>query len=111
MENPLREKEFEKLVKNKFNVYNSLFLSLPFRKITNTGMILPLMHHVCKQGLESGKDPLEILDSFFGVNVNIYSEEEKIDFMFRVIQYIERQIVLPVVWIPIRFPGFRALRI
>jgi phosphoenolpyruvate carboxylase len=94
MEYPLKEKEFEKLVKNKFNVYNSLFLSLPFRKITNTGMIIPLMHHVCKQGLESGKDPLEILDSFFGVNVNIHSEEEKIDFMFRVIQYIERQIVL-----------------
>ncbi|MBL1211761.1 MAG: phosphoenolpyruvate carboxylase [Ignavibacteriae bacterium] len=94
MDIPLREKEFEKLVKNKFNVYNSLFLSLPFRKITNTGMIIPLMHHVCKQGLESGKDPLEILDSFFDTNVNIHSEEEKIDFMFRVIQYIERQVVL-----------------
>jgi phosphoenolpyruvate carboxylase len=87
-------KEFEKSVKNKFNVYNSLFLSLPFRKISNIGMLIPLMHHVCKEGLESGNDPLEILDSFFSNHANIYSEEEKIEFMFRVIQYIERQIVL-----------------
>ena len=87
-------KEFDKSVKNKFNVYNSLFLSLPFRKISNIGMLIPLMHHVCKEGLESGNDPLEILDSFFTVHADITSEEEKIDFMFRVIQYIERQIVL-----------------
>ena len=87
-------KEFEKSVKNKFNVYNSLFLSLPFRNISNIGMLIPLMHHVCKQGLESGNDPLEILDSFFSIHANIHSEEEKIDFMFRIIQYIERQIVL-----------------
>jgi phosphoenolpyruvate carboxylase len=90
----MRVKEFEKSVKNKFNVYNSLFLSLPFRKISNIGMLIPIMEHVCKQGLESGSDPLEILDSFFSIHANIHSEEEKIDFMFRVIQYIERQIVL-----------------
>ena len=90
----MRVKEFEKSVKNKFNVYSSLFLSLPFRKISNIGMLIPLMQDVCKQGLESGSDPLEILDSFFSIYANIYSEEEKIDFMFRVIQYIERQIVL-----------------
>ncbi len=94
MDMPMRVKEFEKSVKNKFNVYNSLFLSLPFRKISNIGMLIPLMHHVCKEGLESGSDPLEILDSFFSIHANIHSEEEKIDFMFRVIQYIERQIVL-----------------
>ena len=81
-------KEFEKSVKNKFNVYNSLFLSLPFRKISNIGMLIPLMHHVCKEGLESGNDPLEILDSFFSNHANINSEEEKFDFMFGVIQYI-----------------------
>ena len=85
---------FEKSVKNKFNVYNSLFLNLPFRKISNIGMLIPLLHHVCKQGLDTGSDPLEILDSFFSIHANIESEEEKIDFMFRVIQYVERQVVL-----------------
>ncbi len=70
-------KEFEKSVKNKFNVYNSLFLNLPFRKISNIGMLIPLLHHVCKEGLEEGNEPLEILDSFFSIHTNIKSEEEK----------------------------------
>jgi phosphoenolpyruvate carboxylase len=94
MDEPIRVKEFDKTVRNKFNVYNSLFLNLPFQGISNVGMLIPLMHHVCKQGLETGKDPQEILDSFFSMHTAITAEPEKIDFMFRVIQYVERQIVL-----------------
>ncbi len=94
MNNPIIAKEFEKLVKNKFNVYNSLFLNLPYPNISNIGMLIPLLHNVCKEGLDSGKDPLETLDSFFSIHTNIKSEQEKIDFMFRVIQYVERQVVL-----------------
>ena len=37
-----RANVFEKSVKNKFSVYNSLFLKLPFRKINNIGMLIPL---------------------------------------------------------------------
>jgi phosphoenolpyruvate carboxylase len=88
------KKEFEKLVKNKFEVYNSLFLNLPFNKIRDTGMFIPLLQQVCKSGLDSGKEPIEILNDFFKVHVSINSEDKKIDFMFRIIQYIERQIVL-----------------
>lgn len=87
-------KEFEKSVKNKFDVYNSLFLNLPYSNIRNTGILIPLMQQVCKSGFESGKDPIEILDSFFATHTDIKSEEEKVDFMFRIIQYVERQIVL-----------------
>lgn len=94
MTEPIRVKEFDKSVRNKFNVYNSLFLNLPFQGISNVGMLLPLMHHICQQGLASGNDPMQILDSFFSANTGIKTEEEKIDFMFRVIQYVERQIVL-----------------
>ncbi|MEJ2194619.1 MAG: phosphoenolpyruvate carboxylase [Ignavibacteriaceae bacterium] len=88
------KKEFEKLVKNKFEVYNSLFLNLPFNKIRDTGMFIPLLQQVCKSGLNAGKEPIEILDEFFNVHASINSEDKKIDFMFRIIQYIERQIVL-----------------
>ncbi|MCW8803842.1 MAG: phosphoenolpyruvate carboxylase, partial [Ignavibacteriaceae bacterium] len=88
------KKEFEKLVKNKFEVYNSLFLNLPFNNIRNTGMFIPLLQQVCKSELEAGKDPIQILDSFFKMHANIIAEDKKIDFMFRIIQYIERQIVL-----------------
>lgn len=94
MNNPIIAKEFEKLVKNKFNLYNSLFLNLPYPNVSNVGMLIPILQYHCKQDLESGSDPLEILDSFFSKHTNIKSEKEKIDFMFRVIQYVERQVVL-----------------
>ncbi len=94
MSNTIKEKEFERSVKNKFNIYNSLFLNLPFRSISNIGMLIPLMQTIFKRELDSGKDPLTIMESFFNSHANLKTEEEKIDFMFRVIQYIERQIVL-----------------
>ncbi len=94
MNNPSAGKEFDKLVKNKFNVYNSLFLNLPYPNISNIGMLIPLLYNDCRLGLETGKDPLEILDAFFNTHTTIRSEKEKIDFMFRVIQYVERQVVL-----------------
>lgn len=94
MNNPLILKEFKKQVQIKFNVYNSLFLNLPFRGINNIGILIPILCNVCKAGLENGKDPIEIIDSFFNIHTNLESEQEKIDFMFRVIQYVERQVVL-----------------
>ncbi len=90
----VKEKEFERSVKNKFNVYNSLFLNLPFQKISNIGMLIPLMQSIFKRELDSGHDPITIMNSFFNNHSNLETEEEKIDFMFRVIQYIERQVVL-----------------
>lgn len=94
MNNPLRVKEFEKLVENKFSVYNSLFLNLPYPGVSSVGMLIPLLNKMSKQGLDAGKDPLNTLDSFFEKHTDIKSEQDKIDFMFRVIQYVERQIVL-----------------
>jgi phosphoenolpyruvate carboxylase len=94
MNNPIIAKEFKKIVKNKFNLYNSLFLNLPYPNVSNVGMLIPLLQRICRQELESGREPLEILDSFFNKHTHIKSEKEKIDFMFRVIQYVERQIVL-----------------
>lgn len=89
-----RLKEFKKSVNNKFNVYNSLFLNLPYRNIENVGMVIPLMLDQCQKGLKSGQNPKEILESFFENYVDIASEKERIDFMFRIIQYVERQVVL-----------------
>lgn len=86
MQNSIISKEYEKLVKNKFNVYNSLFLNLPFKNIDNTGIILPLLSSTTKQLLDEGKEPLQALDYFFQTHTKIVSEEDKIDFMFRVIQ-------------------------
>ena len=89
-----KSEAFDKLVINKFNLFNSLFLSLPYRNISKTGMLLPLLSEHSSHGLESGLDPKEILDTFFEKHTTISNEKEKIDFLFRVIQYVERQIVL-----------------
>jgi len=86
--------EFKKSVTNRFNVYNSLFLNLPYRNIENVGMLIPLLFEQCEKGLKSGKQPLDILDAFFQNYANVESEEDRLDFMFRIIQYVERQVVL-----------------
>ena len=89
-----RVEKFGKLVNNKFDIYNSLFLNLPYTQDNNIGMLIPMLYRVCKQGLEAGDSPQKILDSFFRNYANIEKEKDKTDFMFRVIQYVERQVVL-----------------
>jgi phosphoenolpyruvate carboxylase len=89
-----RLEEFKKSVTNKFNIYNSLFLTLPYRHIENVIMLVPLLFDQCEKGLKDGKTPQEILDTFFTNFVEIKDERERLDFMFRIIQYVERQVVL-----------------
>ena len=89
-----RLEEFKKSVNNKFNIYNSLFLNLPYQNIENVGMLIPLLLNQAEKGLQSGKNPEEILDTFFQNYANLDSERDRIDFMFRIIQYVERQVVL-----------------
>jgi phosphoenolpyruvate carboxylase len=89
-----RLEAFEKSVNNKYKLYNTLFLNLPYRKVKNIGMLIPLLSHFCDESLKEGKEPLEIMDAFFEKNTNLQTVEEKQDFMLRVIQYVEREIVL-----------------
>ncbi len=89
-----RLEEFKKLVTNKFYVYNSLFLNLPYQNIENIGVMIPLLFQQCEQGLQSGRNPREIMDHFFEYYAQLPSEQDRIDFMFRIIQYVERQVVL-----------------
>ena len=89
-----RLKEFKTSVTNKFNIYNSLFLSLPYADMENVGMLVPLLFEHCQKGLNNGEKPQDILASFFSHFTDFGSEKEQIDFMFRIIQYVERQVVL-----------------
>tara|TARA_R110002167_G_scaffold8060_7_gene37575 strand:+ start:372 stop:2918 length:2547 start_codon:yes stop_codon:yes gene_type:complete len=94
MQQQERLAEFKKSVQNKFNVYNSLFLNLPYENMENVGMLIPLLLNQSEKGLSNGLNPKEILENFFENFVEIKSEKEQIDFMFRIIQYVERQVVL-----------------
>lgn len=85
---------FNENVVAKYQIYNSIFMTLPFDAISKTGVLLPLFHEVCKNGFEQQKNPTEIVDYFFKTYQENPSEEEKINLLFKFIQYIERQVVL-----------------
>ena len=86
--------QFHNDIAIKFQLYNSLFLSLPFVKIEKTGIMLSLLLSQCEEGYEAGLQVPEIIDTFFNNHTILRTENERADFMFRTIQFIERQIVL-----------------
>jgi phosphoenolpyruvate carboxylase len=85
---------FRNEVDLKYKLYNSIFLTLPHDGVHGTGILIPLLSNECVTGFENGKSPLEIMDAFFEKHTSFQKESEKQDFIFRVIQYIERQVVL-----------------
>ncbi|GLB49527.1 phosphoenolpyruvate carboxylase [Neptunitalea lumnitzerae] len=85
---------FDENVLSKYQIYNSLFLTLPFDDISNTGSFLPLFSEMCSQGYNENQDPSTIVDSFFNKFYSDKPEEERISLLFKFIQYIERQVVL-----------------
>ncbi|WP_426092342.1 phosphoenolpyruvate carboxylase [Flavobacterium sp. DSR3-2] len=85
---------FNQDVLSKYHIYNSVFITLPFHSIDNTGALLPLFTDICETGFKKQETPKEIVDFFAKRYLHDPSETEKIDIMFRFIQYIERQIVL-----------------
>jgi len=85
---------FNDNVLSKFQIYNSIFITLPFDTINNTGVLLPLFHKVCEKGFKNGKNPTEIVEKFFKKYQDTPSEKEKKDLLFQFIQFIERQVVL-----------------
>jgi phosphoenolpyruvate carboxylase len=85
---------FNQNVLSKYHIYNSVFITLPFDAIDNTGVLLPLFTEVCDNGFKNNLSPIEIVNSFSKKYLDNVSEEEKISLMFRFIQYVERQIVL-----------------
>lgn len=89
-----RAEKFRQIVENKFQIYNSLFMSLPYDKMTNIGMLLPFLYEESKAGYEAGKTPEEIVEEFFTSHTDLQTEEQKLELLFKIIQYIERQVVL-----------------
>lgn len=85
---------FKQSVLSKYNIYNSIFMTLPFNTITKTGVLLPLFHETCRKGFANGDDPTTIVDTFFKKYQARRTKKSQINLMFRFIQYIERQVVL-----------------
>lgn len=88
------EQAFKEEVELKYQLYNSLFLTLPLDAVQETGLFIPLLQESCQKGLDKGLSPEAIIKSFFDEHKPNFTEEDQILFLFQVIQYVERQIVL-----------------
>lgn len=86
--------QFKISVALKFQLFNSLFTSLPFHRIERTGIMLTVLLNVCEDGYKKKWSPVQILDDFFSRHTSLVTERERLDVMFRFIQYVERQVVL-----------------
>ena len=75
-----------------FEVYNSIFLTLPLDGIRGTGLRVPLFAEACREGLAQGRSPMDLLTEHLS-EVHL-PEEERVGLLFRYVQYIERQVVL-----------------
>jgi phosphoenolpyruvate carboxylase len=89
-----RETAFNNEVVTRFELYNSLFQTLPFYQVKDTGILLPFFSSHCEKVAISQSSPKEIIESFFEKYVPGIDNREQINRLFRFIQYIERQVVL-----------------
>ena len=89
-----RLQRFNQNVLSKYQIYNSIFMTLPFDSITKTGVLLPLFHETCKKGFKNGDDPTTIVETFFKKYQARRNQQSQFNLLFRFIQYIERQVVL-----------------
>jgi phosphoenolpyruvate carboxylase len=78
----------------RYQLYNSLFTSLPFHRIEKTGILLSLLLSNCEEGYKRKMSPEEILKDFFSRHTAYTSEQQQLDLLFRFVQYTERQVVL-----------------
>ena len=89
-----RIERFNEDVQLKYQLFNSIFITLPFQAIDNTGVLLPLFSEICDEGYKNNKSPEDIFNEFAAKYMPQATEQEKVSLMFRFIQYVERQIVL-----------------
>jgi phosphoenolpyruvate carboxylase len=86
--------QFRNEVGIRFQLFSSLFTSLPFHRIEKTGILLSLLSNNCEEGYKKQLSPVEILEDFFNRHTTYTKENERNDLLFRFVQYVERQVVL-----------------
>ena len=89
-----KKERFNDQVLSRFNLYNSIFSTLPYESIAKTGVMLPLFERICIDGYKKSNNPTKIVNDFFATYMSGSDDPEKVSLLFRFIQYIERQVVL-----------------
>ncbi|WP_304518268.1 phosphoenolpyruvate carboxylase, partial [Cecembia rubra] len=90
----MSKNNYETEVAKRFTIYNSLFLDLPFSDIHRTGTLLPILASKCHEGFQNKKTPKEIIHGFFDELMAKNTNEERHELLFKMVQYVERQVVL-----------------
>lgn len=85
---------FNEHVKSKYDIYQNIFMTFPFDNVANIAVLLPLFCEICEEGFENENNPEEIVNRFFDKHYDKKTSEEKINLLFKYIQYVERQVVL-----------------
>ncbi|HSV10263.1 MAG TPA: phosphoenolpyruvate carboxylase, partial [Hanamia sp.] len=57
-------------------------------------MLLSLFLNICEEGYKKKLSPAQIIEEFFSKDTSYKTESEKLDLLFRFIQFVERQVVL-----------------
>lgn len=90
----IQTSSFTTEVARKYQLYNGLFLSLPFENVRSAGIMLPVFTNYCTQELAAGRRPAGIVRDFIRERLPELDEEERVDYLFKFLQLAERQIVL-----------------
>jgi phosphoenolpyruvate carboxylase len=85
---------FHDQVALKYSLYNSLFLTLPFKQMSEIGALLTLFSKYAAEKIKLGKHPQDIVENFLKKNCDPISPKEKISTLFTLLQFVERQVVL-----------------
>ncbi len=85
---------FQESVAMKYQLYNGLFLGLPFEDLADTGVQLPLFANACREKLQAGRSPAEIVAQYFKERPGKPGYEAQVKTLFKFLQLVERQVVL-----------------
>ncbi|MGM5630579.1 phosphoenolpyruvate carboxylase [Apibacter raozihei] len=94
MNKDIAENTFRQEVENKYIVYNSLFSNLPYDDMGKIGALTPMLYDLSSKELKKSKNPKDIIETFLTKFAHIKNDEDRRNLLFRIIQFIEREVVL-----------------
>ncbi|MFP4115268.1 MAG: phosphoenolpyruvate carboxylase [Spirochaetales bacterium] len=81
-------------VARKYQLYNGLFLGLPFEHVRSAGIMLPVFGEYCREQLSQGRRPADIVRDFLNERFPQLDPSARLDYLFKFLQLAERQVVL-----------------
>ncbi|HUX12344.1 MAG TPA: phosphoenolpyruvate carboxylase [Spirochaetia bacterium] len=85
---------FREQVALKYQLYNGLFLALPFDEVRSAGILLPMFADYCKAELASNRSPVDFVQGFFAGRSDHVSFDDVAGTLFKFMQFVERQVLL-----------------